>query len=45
MSNPESFAVELPSVRSVSVQQSVILVADDEVLIRNLVTHLLQGQG
>ena len=45
MSNLESFEVGLPSARSLNVQQSVILVADDEVLIRNLVTHLLQGQG
>ena len=29
----------------VSARQSVILVADDDVLVRNLVTLLLQGQG
>jgi DNA-binding response OmpR family regulator len=37
--------VELPDVRSLGGRQPVILVADDEALIRNLVTLLLQGDG
>lgn len=37
--------VELPDLRSLGVHQSVILVADDEALIRNLVTLLLQHDG
>ena len=36
---------DLPDVRLLGVHQSVILVADDEVLIRNLVTLLLQDEG
>ena len=40
--NPE---IHLPDPRSLGVNQPVILVADDEVLIRNLVTLLLQGEG
>jgi DNA-binding response OmpR family regulator len=38
-------AVDLPDLRSLGVHQSVILVADDEPLIRNLVTLLLQSEG
>jgi DNA-binding response OmpR family regulator len=37
--------VDLPDLRSSGAHQSVILVADDEVLIRNLVTLLLQRDG
>jgi DNA-binding response OmpR family regulator len=37
--------VDLPGLRSSGVHQSVILVADDEALIRNLVTLLLQQDG
>jgi CheY-like chemotaxis protein len=37
--------VELPDLRSLGVHQSVILVADDEALIRSLVTLLLQHDG
>jgi hypothetical protein len=37
--------VDLPDLRSLGVHQSVILVADDEPLIRNLVTLLLQHEG
>ena len=37
--------VVLPDVRSLGVHQSVILVADDDALIRNLVTLLLQHEG
>ena len=37
--------VILPDLRSLGVHQSVILVADDEALIRNLVTLLLQHDG
>ena len=37
--------VELPDLRSLGVHHSVILVADDEALIRNLVTLLLQHEG
>jgi CheY-like chemotaxis protein len=37
--------VDLPALRSRGPQQSVILVADDEVLIRNLVTLLMQREG
>ena len=39
--NPE---INLPDPRSVGMSKPVILVADDEVLIRNLVTLLLQEQ-
>ena len=38
-------AVHLPDLRSLGVRRSVILVADDEALIRNLVTLLLQQEG
>jgi DNA-binding response OmpR family regulator len=38
-------AVGIPDLRSSGAHQSVILVADDEVLIRNLVTLLLQQDG
>ena len=37
--------VALPDLRSLGVHQSVILVADDEPLIRNLVTLLMQHEG
>jgi DNA-binding response OmpR family regulator len=37
--------VDLPVLRSRGPRQSVILVADDEVLIRNLVTLLMQREG
>ena len=37
--------VRLPDLRSLGVHQPVILVADDEALIRNLVTLLLQHEG
>lgn len=36
---------ELPDLQSSGVHQSVILVADDEALVRNLVTLLLQYEG
>ena len=39
------YPVDLPDLRNLGVHQSVILVADDEVLIRNLVTLLLQDEG
>ena len=35
----------LPDPRSLGVHQPIILVADDEVMIRNLVTLLLQARG
>jgi len=38
-------AFNLPDVRPSGVDQSVILVADDEALVRNLVTLLLQHEG
>src|SRR4051812_37824154 len=37
--------VELPDLHSLSVHQSVILVAEDDALIRNLVTLLMQQEG
>ena len=37
--------VDLPDLRALGTQQSVILVADDEPLIRNLVTLLMQQEG
>ncbi len=37
--------VDLPDLQSLGAHQSVILVADDEPLIRNLVTLLMQGEG
>jgi DNA-binding response OmpR family regulator len=36
---------ELPDLHSKGVHQPIILVADDEVMVRNLVTILLQQQG
>lgn len=42
LENPET---NLPDLRSLGVHQSIILVADDEVMIRNLVTLLLQEEG
>jgi len=36
---------DLPEVRSLGAHQSVILVADDNALIRNLVTLLMQQEG
>jgi hypothetical protein len=36
---------DLPDLRSLGVHQSVILAADDEPLIRNLVTLLMQQKG
>lgn len=39
------YPIDLPDPRNLGVHQSVILVADDEVLIRNLVTLLLQDEG
>ncbi len=41
----EDLNIKLPDPRSMGVQQPVVLVADDEVLIRNLVTLLLQADG
>ena len=38
-------SVECPDLRPVAAHQSVILVADDAVLIRNLVTLLMQQEG
>ena len=35
---------DLPDIQSSGVNQSVILVADDEALVRNLVTLLLQHE-
>jgi DNA-binding response OmpR family regulator len=35
----------LPDIRSLGVERPIIIVADDEVLVRNIVTLLLQGQG
>ena len=37
--------VDLPDLQSLGAHQSVILVADDEPLIRNLVTLLMQHEG
>ncbi len=37
--------VDLPDLRLLGIHQSVILVADDEALVRNLVTLLLQHEG
>jgi DNA-binding response OmpR family regulator len=41
----EDQEASLPDLRSQGVHQPIILVADDEVMIRNLVTILLQRQG
>ena len=38
-------SVDLPDLQALGPRQSVILVADDEVLIRNLVTLLMQREG
>ena len=44
--NPDSPKVVLPDVRSLGIHhQPLILVADDEVLLRNLVVLLMQGEG
>ncbi len=45
MRAPENIEMNLPDPRSLGVNQPIILVADDEVMIRNLVTLLLQSQG
>ncbi len=45
MTAPENPGVNLPDIHSLGVQQPVILVADDEVMIRNLVTILMQREG
>ena len=37
--------VDLPDIQLLGAQQSVILVADDEALVRNLVTLLMQHDG
>ena len=41
----EDRSVECPDIRPMAAHQSVILVADDAVLIRNLVTLLMQQEG
>jgi DNA-binding response OmpR family regulator len=45
MAAPESSESNLPDLRSLGVHQPIILVAEDEVMIRNLVTILLQRKG
>jgi DNA-binding response OmpR family regulator len=45
MTIPENPELSLPDLRSLGAHQSIILVADDEVMIRNLVTILLQREG
>ena len=45
MSNGKDGAVEFPDRRIPGARQAVILVADDAVLIRNLVTLLMQEEG
>jgi DNA-binding response OmpR family regulator len=45
MASDEDLDISLPDLRSLGVRQPIILVADDEVMIRNLVTILLQQQG
>ncbi len=45
MKNPDDFGTELPEISPLGTRQPVILVADDDVLVRNLVTLLLQKQG
>jgi DNA-binding response OmpR family regulator len=45
MSATEDRGITLPDPRSLGVREPVILVADDEVMIRNLVTLLLQAKG
>jgi DNA-binding response OmpR family regulator len=44
MTAPENPETKLPDLRSLRVRQPIILVADDEVMIRNLVTLLLQEE-
>jgi len=45
MNTPDAFETDWPGAHPVSPEHSVILVADDDVFVRNLVTHLLQRQG
>jgi hypothetical protein len=45
MTTPENPETILPDFRSLGARQPIILVADDEVMIRNLVALLLQEQG
>jgi DNA-binding response OmpR family regulator len=45
MATDDDRDTSLPDLRSLGVRQSIVLVADDEVMIRNLVTILLQRQG
>jgi DNA-binding response OmpR family regulator len=45
MASDEELDTSLPDLRSLGVRDPIILVADDEVMIRNLVTILLQQQG
>lgn len=45
MTDSENPEISLPDPRSLGVKQPIILVADDEVMIRNLVTLLLQSAG
>ena len=45
MATDEDREITLPDLRSLGVRQPIILVADDEVMIRNLVTILMQRQG
>ena len=44
-SGANSHPADLPDIRSLGAHQSVILVADDEPLVRNLVTLLMQHEG
>jgi DNA-binding response OmpR family regulator len=45
MASDKDLDTSLPDLRSLGVREPIILVADDEVMIRNLVTILLQQQG
>ncbi len=45
METQENSEANLPDLGSLGAHQSIILVADDEVMIRNLVTILLQARG
>lgn len=45
MTDSENPEISLPDPHSLDVNQPIILVADDEVMIRNLVTLLLQAHG
>jgi DNA-binding response OmpR family regulator len=45
MATQENSEANLPDLGSLGAHQSIILVADDEVMIRNLVTILLQARG